>query len=125
MTLSLIAALDEQGAIGYTQNLLCHLPNDLKHFKKLTLGHTVIMGRKTFESLPGGALPQRKNVILSSKISVSSLGGLVYPSWETVMKAVESDGEVFVIGGVSIYRQALPLADTLYLTRIHHTFAQA
>ena len=69
--IALIAAVAEKGAIGRDQQLLCHLPNDLKHFKTLTSGHTVVMGRKTFESLPNGALPNRKNIVLTHNTSLS------------------------------------------------------
>ena len=69
--IALIAAVAEKGAIGQNQQLLCHLPNDLKHFKTLTSGHTVVMGRKTFESLPNGALPNRKNIVLTHNTSLS------------------------------------------------------
>jgi dihydrofolate reductase len=124
MTLSLIAAVDEQGGIGYKQHLLCRLPDDLKRFKQLTIRHTVIMGRKTFESLPKGALTQRKNVVISSRTDLSCTDCLVYPSWETAWASVTNDDKVFVIGGASVYRQALRQADYLYITRIAHLFEQ-
>jgi dihydrofolate reductase len=125
MTLSLIVAVDERGGIGHKQQLLCRLPDDLKRFKQLTLGHTVIMGRKTFESLPKGALPQRKNVVITSQTDFACTGCFVCQSWNAALTAVTNDDKVFVIGGASIYRQALTQADLLYLTRINHIFEQA
>ncbi|MDR1601765.1 MAG: dihydrofolate reductase [Tannerella sp.] len=122
MVVSIIAAVDEQYAIGKNQQLLCHLPNDMKHFKEITTEHTVIMGRKTFESLPGGALPNRRNLVISAGTGVRFENAVQYGSLQEALKACENEDEVFIIGGGSIYRQALPLADKIYLTLIRHTF---
>jgi len=115
-------AMDENNAIGRENQLLCYLPNDLKHFKTVTQGHTVIMGRKTFESLPNGALPNRRNIVISRNESYQAAGCEVVASIEDALRATESEDEVFVIGGGTIYSQSLPLADKLYITYIHHRF---
>ena len=118
MLLSLIAAIDRRRAIGYQNKLLFWLPNDLKRFKALTTGHTILMGRKTFESLPKGALPNRRNVVLSSSASLSLPGAEVFHSLEEALASCHADEHVYIIGGESLYRQALPLADALCLTEI-------
>ena len=118
MRLSLIAAIDRRRAIGYENKLLFWLPNDLKRFKALTTGHTILMGRKTFESLPKGALPNRRNVVLSSSTSLSLPGAEVFHSLEEALASCQADEHVYIIGGESLYRQALPLADELCLTEI-------
>lgn len=121
---SLIAAVARNRAIGFRNRLLYWLPNDLKRFKALTTGHTIVMGRKTFESLPKGALPNRRNIVLSRS-------GQEYPGTETfstleaALAACGKEEEVFVIGGASVYAQALPLADRLCLTEIADTPAEA
>lgn len=123
--ISIIAAVDRRMAIGYQNKLLFWLPNDLKHFKALTTGHTIIMGRKTFESLPKGALPNRRNVVLSSNASASCPGAEVFTSLEKALESCAEDEEVYIIGGASVYRQALPLADRLCLTEIDAEAPQA
>ena len=123
--LSLIAAVAENGAIGHENKLLYWLPNDLKRFKALTTGHTIVMGRRTFESLPKGALPNRRNMVLSKNAHFIGENIEVFPSLEAALAACVEDEEVFVIGGASIYRQALPLATRLCLTIVHDTPAQA
>ena len=122
--ISLIAAVARNRAIGYQNKLLYWLPNDLKRFKSLTTGHTIVMGRRTFESLPKGALPNRRNIVLS-RGDVSFEGAEKYASIEEVLSACRADEEVFVIGGASIYEQFLPLADRLCLTEIDDVPAQA
>lgn len=123
--ISIIAAVDRRMAIGYQNKLLFWLPNDLKHFKALTTGHTIIMGRKTFESLPKGALPNRRNVVLSSNASASCPGAEVFTSLEKALESCAEEEEVYIIGGASVYRQALPLADRLCLTEIDAEAPQA
>ena len=125
MKLSLIAAIDRHRAIGYQNKLLFWLPNDLKRFKALTTGHTILMGRKTFESLPKGALPHRRNVVLSSSQSLTLPGAEVFHSLQDALDACHPDELVYVIGGASLYQQALPLADALYLTEIDAEASQA
>ncbi len=125
MKIALIAAIDEASGLGYKQKLLCHLPKDLQHFKALTMGKTILMGRKTHEAI-GRILPDRRNVVLSRSISPQDKRGVTGLEWfqdlPSVWRALEGEGENFVIGGADLYAQLLPLADTLYLTRIHHYF---
>ena len=122
--ISIIAAVAKNGAIGYTNKLIYWLPNDLKRFKALTTGHTIIMGRNTFLSLPKGALPNRRNVVLSR--SAKAFDGCdVYPSLEEALKHCTPDEDIYIIGGASVYKQALPLADRLCLTEIDDTPAEA
>ena len=123
--LSLIAAVAANGAIGFENKLLYWLPNDLKRFKALTTGHTIVMGRRTFESLPKGALPNRRNVVLSRNADFIAAGAEVYPSLEAALATCGADEEVYVIGGASIYAQALPFARRLCLTLVHDTPAAA
>ena len=122
--ISIIAAVAKNGAIGYKNKLIYWLPNDLKRFKTLTTGHTIIMGRNTFLSLPKGALPNRRNVVLSR--SAKAFDGCdVYPSLEEALKHCTPDEDIYIIGGASVYKQALPLADRLCLTEIDDTPAEA
>ena len=115
--ISIIAAVAKNRAIGFQNKLIYWLPNDLKRFKALTTGHTIIMGRNTFLSLPKGALPNRRNVVLSR--SVTQFPGCeVYPSLEEALQHCAPDEDVYIIGGASVYEQALPLADRLCLTEI-------
>lgn len=120
--ISIIVAVDENNAIGRDNELLCYLPNDLKHFKTVTSGHTVIMGRKTFESLPKGALPNRRNVVITRNNELSFAGCEMASSLESAIEMCAKEDEVFIIGGGTIYEQSIALADTLYLTRIHNSF---
>ena len=117
--ITIICALDENRAIGFEGHMLFHLRSDLQRFKELTSGHTVIMGRKTFESLPKGALPNRRNFVVSRSLRDAPEGTHLFHSLETALVGAYDDNEVFVIGGASIYKAALPLADRLCLTRIH------
>lgn len=118
MRIAIIAAIDRHNAIGFENKLLFWLPNDLKRFKALTTGNTIIMGRKTFESLPKGALPNRRNVVLSSNPATNCQGAEVFPSLEAALQSCHPDEQVYIIGGASVYQQALPFADTLCLTEI-------
>ncbi|MBR1712997.1 MAG: dihydrofolate reductase [Alloprevotella sp.] len=152
--ISIICAVAENGAIGYDNRLLYHLRADLRRFKALTAGHTVIMGRRTFESLPGGPLPNRRNIVLTRSAAechrVEAWAGcplkpgtelLFVPDLEAALRAAsvgraqldpqgrspeqearaEGQPSVYIIGGASVYREALPLADRLCLTHIHAT----
>lgn len=105
--------------------MIYRLPNDLKRFKTLTTGHTVIMGRKTFESLPKGALPNRRNVVLSRQADLGFPQTKQFASLEEAIDSCAKEEELFVIGGAEIYRQAMPLADKLYLTRVEDITADA
>jgi dihydrofolate reductase len=159
--ITIIAAVAKNRAIGFKNKLIYWLPNDLKRFKALTTGHTIIMGRNTFLSLPKGALPNRRNIVLSRSAFVSppKLGGVrgglrstfgrllpqgrkndgqntnnptalfpncdVYPSLDEALAHCAPDEDIYIIGGASVYRQALPLADRLCLTEIDDTPAEA
>jgi len=125
MIISLIAVLGKNNEIGKGNELLCRLPSDLKRFKEITLGHTVIMGRKTFESLPKGALPDRRNVVVSRNTELKIKGVEIYSSLDYALLKSINEFEVFIIGGAQIYAQALPFADRLYITRIHSSFPEA
>ena len=124
MILSIIVAVASDGAIGRANDLLWHLPADLKRFKELTTGHTILMGRKTFESLPRGPLPNRRNIIISRSLPAPS-GAEVYPTIQQALEACASDEEVFIIGGGEIYRQLLPDTERIYLTRVQASFPDA
>lgn len=125
MDLAAIVVVAENGAIGKDGDLLCHLPADLKHFKYITMGHTIIMGRRTWESLPKGALPGRKNVVITRNADFVAEGAEVYHSLEEALEASAADGARFIIGGGMLYREAFPLTNTLHLTRLHTSFPDA
>ena len=122
--LSIIVAIAQNNAIGRAGQLLYHLPNDLKRFKALTTGHTIIMGRNTFLSLPKGALPNRRNIVLS-RTQKDFPGCDTYASLKEALTHCTPEEDVYVIGGASVYRQAMPLADRLFLTEIDDTPAKA
>ena len=119
---AIIVIVDENNGIGKDGDLLCHLPNDLKHFKKLTTGHIIIMGRKTYESLPNGALPNRINIVITSDNADNYPGCIVARSVDEALLLTKNKEKVFIIGGGKIYNSTLHLANKLYLTRIHHKF---
>ena len=122
--ISIIVAIAENRAIGLENKLIYWLPNDLKRFKQLTTGNTIIMGRRTFESLPKGALPNRRNIVLSRNGKAEDFPGAeLFASLDEAIAACE--GEVYVIGGASVYKEALPKADQLCLTLVHDTPAKA
>lgn len=125
MTLSIICALTNNAAIGNKGQLLYYLPADLKHFKNLTTGHTIIMGRKTFESLPKGALPNRRNVVITRQADYTAPNIEVFHSFGDALQACQHDEQVYVIGGESVYAAALPLAQRLCLTHVDATPAEA
>jgi dihydrofolate reductase len=125
MKISIIVAIGKNNEIGKGNDLLCRLPADLKHFKEITSGHAVIMGRKTFDSLPKGPLPNRKNGIISRNTDLKIEGATVYSSLDYALLKLIDEDEVFIIGGAQIYRQILPDADKLYLTKIHANFPDA
>ena len=123
--LSIIACISQTNrAIGYQNRLLYHIKSDLTRFRELTTGHTIIMGRKTYESLPNGALPHRRNIVVSRSLKEME-GCEVYPNLDAALKAAESPQEIFIIGGESIYRQSLPAAHKLYLTVVDDAPQQA
>ena len=120
--LSIIACISQTNrAIGYQNRLLYHIKSDLTRFRELTTGHAIIMGRKTYESLPNGALPHRRNIVVSRSMKEME-GCEVYPNLDAALKAAEGKTEeTFIIGGESIYRQSLPAAHKLYLTVVDDT----
>jgi len=114
---SLIVAMAKNRVIGKNNTLPWHLPADLKHFKALTMGHHIVMGRKTYESI-GKPLPGRTSVVVTRNEDYAVPGVLVVNSLSAAIKAGSGDEEIFVIGGAEIYRQAITLADRIYLTEI-------
>jgi len=120
--LSIIVAIAENLAIGKDNDLLWHIPEDLKRFKQITSGHTVIMGKRTYYSLPKRPLPNRRNLVITD-ISNELIEGceMAYSIDEAIARCKPAE-EHFIIGGASVYRQFLPLAHRLYLTRVHKTF---
>ncbi len=123
--ITLIAAAAENNALGKNNEMIWHLPDDFKRFKKLTSGHFIIMGRKTYESL-NGPLPNRTHIIITRQENyaekVNSQCCIVVDSIENAIAKTNSDEETFIIGGGEIYKLALPLADKIELTRVHRTF---
>jgi len=122
MKISIIAAVAKNRAIGFENHLIYWLPNDLKRFKALTTGHTIIMGRHTFESLPKGALPNRRNIVISRTMTTAE-GCEVYKSLDAALSAIgqTNDEEVYIIGGASVYAEAMEKADRLCLTEVDDT----
>ena len=122
--ISIIAAVAKNRAIGFENKLIYWLPNDLKRFKALTTGHTIVMGRNTYLSLPKGALPNRRNVVLST--TIKELPGCeVFPTLEAALKSCKGDEDVYIIGGARVYEQAMALADRLCLTEVDDTPQEA
>jgi len=120
--ISIIVAIAQNFAIGKNNDLLFHLPNDLKRFKQITTGHPVIMGRNTLLSLPKGALPNRRNIVITDNPNeIFERCEMVF-SIEEAIQAVENEEEAFIIGGGMIYRQFFPHAGKLYLTLVHRDF---
>jgi dihydrofolate reductase len=117
MRIAMIAAMANNRVIGKDNQMPWHLPADLKHFKKVTLGKPVIMGRKTYQSI-GKALPGRRNIVISRQSGALSTDADWVQSIEQALALVQHEAEVMVIGGAEIYRQVLPMADTLYITNI-------
>lgn len=123
--ISIIVAIAENRAIGANNDLLWKLPNDMKRFKELTTGHTIIMGRKTFESLPKGALPNRTNVVITRNTTNLFKNCEIFNDLKTATDKYKNEEEVFIIGGANIYKQAITFADKLYITSVHHSFENA
>ncbi len=121
MNLSIIVAISENNAIGKNNELLWHLPQDLKRFKAITTGHTIIMGRKTFDSI-GKPLPNRRSVVITRDENFHHEGVTVVHSIKEALATVASEKEVFIIGGGEIYKETLPLVDKIYLTTVHKSF---
>lgn len=114
----IIAAIDQHRGIGYNGDMLYHIREDLRRFKSLTMGHTLVMGRKTFDSLPGGALPGRRNIVITRNEAWTAPGAERASSLAEALAMAAGD-EIYIIGGGQVYAEALPLADVLDLTLIH------
>lgn len=128
--ISIIVAIAENYAIGKKGDLLCHLPADLKHFKEITSGKTVMMGERTFYSLPKHPLPNRRNIVLTDVHGKTFEGAEAVYSIEELVKSIKpktnsQEEEAFVIGGGMVYRQMMERADKLYITHIHHSWEDA
>jgi len=120
--LIIIAAIDQKNGLGYKNHLLCHLHDDLKNFKKVTSGHTVVMGRKTWESLSMKPLPNRKNIVLTRQSDATFGVNIASMSMSEMLESCENDEKVFIIGGAEVYKQFIDIADRLIITHIHHSF---
>ncbi len=120
--ISIIVAIAENNAIGKNNDLLWHISDDLKRFKKLTTGNNIIMGKRTFLSLPKGPLPNRTNIVISDQVGELFDGCKMAYSIEEALELMDENKENFIIGGGMIYKQFLPLANKLYLTRVHKSF---
>jgi dihydrofolate reductase len=116
---SIIVAVSEDWGIGNDNELLWRIPEDLKRFKRLTTGNAIIMGKKTWESLPRRPLPDRKNIVLTDIPGESIEGSVTAYSIEDALGKCDKDKEIFIIGGGSIYRQFMAIADKLYITHVH------
>lgn len=123
--ISIIVAIAENYAIGKKGDLLCHMPADLKHFKEITSGHTVLMGERTFLSLPKHPLPNRRNIVLTDVKGKTFEGAETVYSIDEMVNCINGDEEAFVIGGGMVYKQAMEFADKLYITHIHHSWSDA
>lgn len=119
--LTMIAAAAKNDALGKDNDLIWHISEDLKRFKRLTSGHAIIMGRKTFESMPK-ALPNRTNIVLTNKKDYQPEGAIVVHTIEDALNLVKDDTQPFIIGGGEIYRLFMPYCDRIELTRVHHNF---
>lgn len=120
--ISMIVAVAENLAIGKDNQLLWHISNDLKRFKRITQGHTVIMGKKTYESLPVSPLPNRTNVVLTDVPGEKIAGCSMAYSIEEALALCKNDNECFVMGGGSVYKQFMPYANKLYITKVNRKF---
>jgi dihydrofolate reductase len=121
MIVTMVVAIGENNAIGKNNELLWYLPKDLRHFKTITSGHTVIMGRKTYESV-GKPLPKRRNIIITRNREFAVEGAEVVHTIEDALKLCKADEEVFIIGGAEIYKMAMQHTDKIYLTVVHENF---
>jgi len=120
--LCLVVAIAANGIIGAKGKLPWHLPEDLKHFKQVTLGHPVIMGRRTWESLPGGALPGRKNIVVTRQAGYAAPGAVLAHSLDAALALCAGAPTVCVIGGEQLFAESLPRAAVLEMTEIHRDF---
>lgn len=125
MQIAIIVAVDQQQAIGNNGDQLAYVSGDLKRFRQLTTGHAIVMGRKTFEALPKGALPNRQNIVITRNKNLDLPNCSLVTSLAEALTAAKGQEKLFVIGGGEIYKAFLPQATHLYYTHIHHTFEQA
>ncbi|MDD2635197.1 MAG: dihydrofolate reductase [Bacteroidales bacterium] len=122
MDITIIVAIAENNAIGKNNDLLWHISGDLKRFKEITTGHTIIMGRKTYLSLPKRPLPNRRSIVISDIANECIPNVDVVDSIENVLKIADKEKENFIIGGGMVYKQFLPLANKMYLTVVHKEY---
>jgi dihydrofolate reductase len=122
MIISIIAAIGENNVLGKDNKLIWNMPADMQHFKNMTTGHHIIMGRKTWESMGKKPLPNRTSIVITRDKKYKAEGCILVHSLEEALKAVTNDEEVFIIGGAEVYKEAMGKADKLYITRIHHKF---
>ena len=121
MIISAVVVVDQNWGIGKNNQLLVHFPADLKRFKSITTGHSIIMGRKTFESM-GRALPNRRNIVITRQADLKLDGAEISFSLENALMLCQAEEEVFIIGGAEIFKQAMPVLNKIYLTRIQKSF---
>lgn len=121
MILSIVVAISENNAIGKDNQLLWHLPADLKHFKNITTGHPIVMGRKTYDSI-GRPLPNRRNIVITRQHNLELPGVEVVNSVDEAIALCEAESEVFIIGGAEIYKIAMKHVDRIYLTTVHRVY---
>ena len=122
MNLTAIVAIAENGVIGKNNDLIWHLPEDLKHFKKLTKGHHIIMGRKTFESIGSKPLPYRTNIVVTRNTDFEAPGCIIVHGVEEAIQKAENDVQPFIVGGAKIYQLALPYIKQMEITIVHQDF---
>ena len=122
MTLTAIAAVAQNGVIGNNNDLIWHLPDDLKHFKNLTKGHTIIMGRKTWESIGAKPLPHRTHVVITRNFDYEAQGAEVVTTIDEALEIARDDEQPFIVGGAEIYKLALPFLKRMEITLVHHDF---
>jgi dihydrofolate reductase len=118
---TIVVAISENNAIGKDNQLLWYLPADLKHFKEITTGGTIIMGRKTYDSI-GKPLPNRRNIVITRKTDLEIAGVEVVNSLQEALSLCAQEKEVFIIGGAEIYKHALALTNRIYLTIVHQSY---
>jgi len=121
MIVSAVVAIAENNAIGKDNELLWYLPTDLKHFKSITKGHTIVMGRKTFDSI-GKPLPHRRNIVITRAKALEIEGAEVVNTIAQALELCSDEEEVFIVGGAEIYKLAMPATDRIYLTTVHRSF---
>lgn len=121
MIVSIVVAIAQNNAIGKNNQLLWHLPADLKHFKQITSGHTIIMGRKTYDSI-GKPLPNRRNIVITRNTDLTIEGAEVVTTIDEALALCDKDEEVFIVGGAQIYEHALDKTDRIYLTVVHKDY---